>query len=659
MDHSSSFNNNVNNSLLQSTRKDQASELPCRFKKGEIKIKCEQYPDEYIVKVCTTDPEKPKLMCLECIMDNPDYVKNHKKSIVPIERYLSDTVDKFEEMRTNKNAKLDSMPKNIKDFYDNYYRIRDTFKDCIDSERTQVTGIFKETIENIVDCFVDAGNTLKDSLGNQLTSFEANTEHLRNIIDQNYKLSGIPSENEVLKSANSKQGKVLEEYLSGLEKLKNSEKETAYESAYDIMYNQIHENKKNPPKFEIKESTKRKLEEIQEDLQIRLEEIVEEIKESIETNQVNDISSLSLLEARRDISNDGLCAFMEFENDHKKVSFKLHKKIPTKHNSNITCILNLGNKFIATGSRNGSIQVYQISTSQLVAELEEHTDVVTCLCALNNIFDNKSLILCSGSANLDGRILIWNVFEQTTSSVKLKGHTGNITAITSLGDGRTLASTAHDGNIVLWDTLTGEEIFKILAHSSMVTALRYSLSKKCLFSAGWDSNIKIWSVVSAGVNDGYVKKTLNLEKVILSETPIINILMRQVKGNYVVSIGANNTIQVWNTETGELEGSFVSVDNTRAEVCLLENKFKYGKADFTTLNTAVKEDIVGQTGTNESFYKSSASFENRNGYEMSSFFTQPRVQIVQNNKHQLRLVKAVNTGLGDGLGSVLNVYDIV
>jgi WD40 repeat protein len=317
----------------------------------------------------------------------------------------------------------------------------------------------------------------------------------------------------------------------------------------------------------------------------------------------------------------------------------------------------LGNKFIATGSRNGSIKVYQLSTSQLVAELNEHTDVVTCLSSLNPIYDKENLILCSGSANLDGRILVWNVFEGETKFVELKGHTGNITALASLGDGRTLASTAHDGNIVLWDTETGDEIYKVLAHSSMITALRYSPSRNCLISAGWDNNIKIWSIGTSQVEDGFVHKAVHLEKVILSDTPIINILCRQVKGNFIVSIGANNNIKVWNTETGELEGEFLSAENSRAEVCLLENKFKYGKADFITLNTAVKEDIIGGTGTNDSVYRTSTT--SNGGYEMSSFFTQPRVQIVQNNKHQLRLVKAVNTNMGDGLGSLLNVYDIV
>lgn len=215
-------------------------------------------------------------------------------------------------------------------------------------------------------------------------------------------------------------------------------------------------NVKHTPKIVVKDSVKKKLDEIQDLVQSKLEDIVAELKMTIEQNKVDDISKLTVSEARREVSGDGLCAFMEFENDQKKVSFKLHKKIPVKSNSTITCILNLANKFIAVGARNGSVQVYQISTSHLVAELEKHTDVVTCLASLNKIHDKDNLILCSGSANLDGRILVWNVFDEDSTVVELQGHVGNITAIASLEDGKLIASAAHDGNIILWNVKSGE-----------------------------------------------------------------------------------------------------------------------------------------------------------------------------------------------------------
>lgn len=120
-----------------------SSPSKARFNKGDIRIFSDKYPEELIVKVCLTNPEKPVLLCLEDIMDDPDFVKDNKKMIVPIEQYLSDMVHLFEGMKEKKHERMDSMPKKILDFYENYYRVRDTFKETMDNEKSQVSGIFK------------------------------------------------------------------------------------------------------------------------------------------------------------------------------------------------------------------------------------------------------------------------------------------------------------------------------------------------------------------------------------------------------------------------------------------------------------------------------------------------------------------------------------
>lgn len=57
-----------------------------RFAKGEVMIPCPHHPGEYIAKVSTFDKTSPKLLCLECIMENPDYIKSNKNHIVPVEQ---------------------------------------------------------------------------------------------------------------------------------------------------------------------------------------------------------------------------------------------------------------------------------------------------------------------------------------------------------------------------------------------------------------------------------------------------------------------------------------------------------------------------------------------------------------------------------------------
>lgn len=633
---------------MLSARKEKPKRL--RFKKGEVRIECKNHEDEYIKKVSAIGKDI-RFFCLECLIDSPDFIKKHKERLVSVEQYFSTILDQIEELRDSREEKIDMMPSHVKNFYDNYYTVKDTFKDLIAAEKSKIGNIFKETNQKIVDHFVASGKVLQDRLEKQQGRFDGNTGHFRKRIEENYNMEGLPSESEVLKNLNSKRNQDLSDYVDGLTCSVMVKDKEAYGSMYDLLNHQIQENLKNPPKLVVDENIRFKLEKIEEIVKELLEDVVEDIKESVNKSKVIDMSDLSLDEARRGVSQDGLCAFMEFANGSHKVSFKLHKKIMTNHTSNISCILNLGNKFIASGSRAGIVKIYQLSTSQLVAEIEAHRDVVTAMCSLHPNY-NDNLVLCAGSANLDGRIVVWDVFRKDKRVRELKGHQGNITALTSLGDGRTIASAAHDGNIIVWDTQSGQEMSRQLGHSSMISSMRYIPSKNILVSAGWDSNIKVWSVVRT-IDDGQsIAESLVLEKVILVDSPIVNILARQLKGNYVVTVGANGTMKVWNLETEDMEGEFMASENN-AEVCLLENKFRFGSADFITLNTSVREErnfegnnaTMGSTGNTGS-----------NGFEMSSFFTQPKVQLVQNNKEMLRMVKVINHS---GESHSLNVYEII
>jgi WD40 repeat protein len=632
-----------------SARKEKAKHI--RFKKGEIRIQCAEHPEETVAKVAQVGKDV-RLFCLECLLDNPDYIKKHKQRIISVEQYFSNVLDDVELLRDNREDMIEHMPSHVKNFYDNYYTVRDTFRDLTAAEKSRIGNIFKETNQKIVDHFVNSGQELQEKLQKQLDRFNGNTLHFRKRIDENYLMEGLPSESEVLKNLNSKLDKELHTYMKDLRIMISKKDPIAYESMYDLLNHQIQENLKVPPKLVVDERIRHKLRKIEEIVKELLDDVVQDLKETVNESKVVDLSELSLEEARRGVSQDGLCGFMEFSTGSQKLSFKLHKKIMTNHSSNISCILNLGNNYIASGSRAGLIKIYQISTSQLVAEIEAHRDVVTAMCSLNPNYDTENLVLCAGSANLDGRIVVWDVFRKDKRIRELKGHQGNITALTSLGDGRTIASAAHDGNIIVWDTHSGQEMSRQLGHSSMISSMRYIPSRDALVSAGWDSNIKVWNIVRTMDEGQSIAESLILEKVILADSPIINILARQLKGNYVVTVGANGSMKVWNLETEDMEGEFRASENN-AEVCLLENKFKFGSADFITLNTSVREERNfdgNSTGMGNTINTGS------NGFEMSSFFTQPKVQLIQNNKQMLRMIKVINHA---GESHSLNVYEII
>jgi len=112
-----------------------------------------------------------------------------------------------------------------------------------------------------------------------------------------------------------------------------------------------------------------------------------------------------------------------------------------------------------------------------------------------------------------------------------------------------VASAGHDGMLALCDATSGTLVFKELAHSSMISSIKYIPSKGCMITGGWDSNLKIWSLTESHDEKGQLYSDFKMIKSFSVTTPILNILVRQMLGSYVVIIGANNSLKVWNIET--------------------------------------------------------------------------------------------------------------
>jgi WD40 repeat protein len=74
----------------------------------------------------------------------------------------------------------------------------------------------------------------------------------------------------------------------------------------------------------------------------------------------------------------------------------------------------------------------------------------------------------------------------------LRGHTDQIIGLAVAPDGTTLASTAHDRRIKLWDLRTGLEQASFSLDDFAVTALVFSPDGFTLATAGPNQSIKLW-----------------------------------------------------------------------------------------------------------------------------------------------------------------------
>ena len=188
-------------------------------------------------------------------------------------------------------------------------------------------------------------------------------------------------------------------------------------------------------------------------------------------------------------------------------------------------------KYLASGSGDKTIKLWEVETGRLLRTLTGHTgDVYSVSYSPNGVY------LASSSS--DKTIKIWEV--KTGNCIKiLTGHTGYVQSITYSPDGKYLASASWDKTIKLWEVETGECIKTLTGHTDRIESVAYSSDGKYVASASHDRTVKLWEVAT-----GECVKTLS------GHTDIVRSVSFAPNGKYFASNSDDETIKVWEVATG-------------------------------------------------------------------------------------------------------------
>jgi hypothetical protein len=148
--------------------------------------------------------------------------------------------------------------------------------------------------------------------------------------------------------------------------------------------------------------------------------------------------------------------------------------------------------------------------------------------------------------NSNGSLSIWNM---TTSGLtrSLKAHQGAINSISLSKDNKYLVTGGEDGLIKIWDLATGLEspnlplIQTIKAHNNAVLAVELSPNYQQIGSGSWDKTIKLWDV-----------QTGQLLKTLIGHEQLVDAIAFSPDGKILASGSKDSSIKLWNLETGEL-----------------------------------------------------------------------------------------------------------
>lgn len=154
-------------------------------------------------------------------------------------------------------------------------------------------------------------------------------------------------------------------------------------------------------------------------------------------------------------------------------------------------------KFLATGSRDNSIKLWQVSTGREIRTFLGHLNPVNTV-----IFDPTGQWLASGSS--DNSILIWEV---ATGKIKTKitGHDRRVSSLDFNADGTLLASGGWDRLAYIWNTASGEKLgeYKGNPATGIGVGVQVIFSKdgKKLITGNDDGRIIIYDIASKTPED--------------------------------------------------------------------------------------------------------------------------------------------------------------
>ncbi len=198
-------------------------------------------------------------------------------------------------------------------------------------------------------------------------------------------------------------------------------------------------------------------------------------------------------------------------------------RVVLKSNTNING--NPESKYIASGSDDKTIKIWDINSKVCVTTLEGHSAAVKCLEVLSeNIF-------ASGSA--DHMIKLWNLrYEKCIMT--LEGHSDWVNYIVKLSD-ELIVSCSDDKLIKVWRSYTGECLCTLKGHNDNVNCIE-KVSDDKIISCSSDNTIKLWYLASKKC-----AKTFSGHKYRIN-------YVRMISTDRFISCSHDETIQYWSFE---------------------------------------------------------------------------------------------------------------
>lgn len=157
-----------------------------------------------------------------------------------------------------------------------------------------------------------------------------------------------------------------------------------------------------------------------------------------------------------------------------------------------TIVVSPDNRWVATGSFDNTIKIWDIESGRELRSLSGHNLGVKSLA----VSADGKLLVSGGS---DGAVRIWDVVSGNEVG-KFAVPEGSVEAVALSTDGMRVASGGSGKTILVREVSSGAEIARLPGHLAAISALAFSPDGSTLASGSADTTVKIWDIAKAKIN---------------------------------------------------------------------------------------------------------------------------------------------------------------
>jgi predicted NACHT family NTPase len=192
--------------------------------------------------------------------------------------------------------------------------------------------------------------------------------------------------------------------------------------------------------------------------------------------------------------------------------------------------------FLASGSRDTKVKIWDVASRTCVATLEGHTNTVHAAA-----FSPTQLIVATGG--FDSSLRLWDI----TSATPLKIFQGDMTWIRAVRfqvEASTIVSGDDNGDIKIWDMNQRRCTALMRGHTKAIYSICSSNDNELVISSGYDKTIRIWSLTN-----------YQCQKVLQAESTVFSVALCADKSMFATG-HHSSIIKLWNTASGECIRNF-------------------------------------------------------------------------------------------------------